>query len=214
VARNWGYRAGPLDAIKRVLEQPDAPSARRRTLSIYENAQTVRIGFTVGTGLVARFFDRYNRKGAPGLRTAAGIAARVFVGSLFSDRYSASILEPMPCRLVIAGSERRETAYSLIVCSVVRDLGLHLLVTYRAERSDSRLHLVASPLRPRALGPQVWRVLLGQPLHGPGSVDELVESFSIEFATDDGRYVLDGDSFRAQRIDVCAGPVLDVLRPS
>jgi hypothetical protein len=174
---------------------------------------TIRIGFTFGTGLVARFFDRYYAAGGRGMPTAAAICARVFAGSFVNSHYAASVLEPMRCHLVLEEREQPDTAYSLIVSSVLRNVGLHMFVTYRAERDPRRLHLVASSLDTRELGPQAWRVLLGRPLMGAGITDELVESFAVSFSDATGPYVLDGDLFTASRVDVGRGPELDVLVP-
>jgi hypothetical protein len=165
-----------------------------------------RLGFIFGTGLVARFFDRYYAAGAGGYGAAAKIVARVFIGSFRSDAYSKSVLDPMPCRLEVDGIELSPRAWSLICCSVVRDLGLHLWVTHRAGEDPERPHLVASPLSTRELGPQAPRVLAGKPLAGPDNFDDLVERFTLRFPGEDGSWVLDGDVFRSSTVSVSAGP--------
>ena len=101
-------------------------------------------------------------------------------------------------------------AWSLVVCSVVRDLGLHMLVTHRAGEDPARPHLVASPLPTRALGPQAPRVVAGKPLVGDGNFDGLVERFVRRGPDARGCYVLDGDVFRAAEVEVSAGPMIRV----
>src|ERR1019366_7805919 len=98
--------------------------------------------------------------------------------------------------------------WSLVLASVVRDVGLHLLVPYRAGEELERFHLVASGLAVRALAEQLPRVLVGRPLVGEPRIDSLARSLRIAFEGVDGGYVLDGDVFWARAATVEAGPVL------
>ena len=101
--------------------------------------------------------------------------------------------------------------FSLIAASVVRDLGLHMRLLYRAASRSDRFHLVASSLSARDLGPQLPRVLAGRRLAGDGHVDALVREAELTFTEPPGRYILDGDVFQAERVTVSPGPVLDYL---
>jgi len=207
VARNLGQRASLLQTVRRATAASDRlRHIEHPTLRVSEVNGATRIGFIVGTGLVARFFQRYYAAGAGGYAAAARIVARVFVGSFVSDAYSRSVLDPLGCTLSVEGRELAPRAYSLVVSSVVRDLGLHMWVTHRAAEDPERPHLVASPLPARALGPQAPRVLLGRRLRGEGCFDGLVREFSVRFPDGPGPYVLDGDLFRAEQVDVSAGP--------
>lgn len=210
VPRNWGQRAGLLDTVARAC---GAERPRRQclwpTLRVVYDDQT-RIGFIFGTGLVARFFEKYYAAGGDGYRRAARIAARTFVGSFVADRYSRSILEPLRCTITVDGHPLPAARYSLVVSSVVRDLGLHMWVTHRAGEDPRRPHLVASTLNPRRLGPQAPRVLMGRPLRGAGGFDDLCTGFVVQFPEGPGPWVLDGDIFFASEIGVQAGPQLHV----
>ncbi len=84
---------------RRRASAPHAPGRRRCSWS----DDRVRIGFIFGTGLVARFFERYYESGAGGYAAAARIVARIFAGSFVADAYSRSVLEPLPCRLLVDG---------------------------------------------------------------------------------------------------------------
>jgi diacylglycerol kinase family enzyme len=211
VARNWGGGEDPVSVARRVVERPlTLRFARRPTLAVAEAGGERRVGFTFGTGLVANFFDEYERAGAGGNLTALRITLQVFAESLIGGPFAARILSPLPCRITADGKALAPEAYSLVLCSVLRDVGLHLLVTHRAGEDPARPHLVASPLRPFALGPQFPRVLLGRSLRGAGNFDDLVGSFDVEFADANGHYVLDGDSFHTARVTVSAGPVIHV----
>ncbi len=212
VAKNFGHRSDLLPTIQRAVATGALPpSMERPTLRIVEKGGETRIGFMFGTGLVARFFNRYYAAGGDGYGTAARIVARIFVGSVVGNAYARSVLEPLPCSVSVEGRELEPSGYSLIMSSVVKNLGLHMLVNYRAGEDPERPHLVASPLGTRQLGPQAPRVLMGRPLVGPGIFDDLVESFTVRFPDDDGPYVLDGDVLRTHEVTVSAGPRIRVI---
>ena len=69
-------------------------------------------------------------------------------------------------------------AWSLVLASVVRDVGLHMWVTPHAGEALDAFHAVASPLGPRALGPQMPLVLAGKKLRGRGHVDVRTHAIS------------------------------------
>jgi diacylglycerol kinase (ATP) len=214
VARNFGMTGDPAALLRRLLEEPEALRViRRSTLRVREvrgGAEVERIGFIFGTGLVARFFDVYYAEGGRGYAGAARIVARVFHESFVSGSLARRILEPMPCTIEVDGRQLAQTRWSLVCAAVVRDLGIGMRVTYRALEDLGRVHLVASSLSPRQLGPRAPRVLLGRTIGGPGHFDDLVGSFVVRFSPE-GPYVLDGDMLRADEVHVSSGPTLDVV---
>ena len=213
VARAWGTVDGVGAALDRWLRLPARPATcQRSTLRIEDEAGMVRHGFTLGTGLVTRFFREYYRRGATGLPLAATIFARTYLGSLAMARSAGRILAPLPCTLVVNHTPRPSRAYSLVVSSVLRNVGLGLHVTYRAGQDPDRLHLVATSLPARRLGPQAGRVLMGRPLRGPDVVDQLVREFRLDFPSDRlGSYVLDGELLQARWVRVAVGRRIDVV---
>jgi hypothetical protein len=122
------------------------------------------------------------------------------------------VLAQAACRLEVDDEPRPAKAWSLIVASVVRNLGLHFQVTYRGGERTDRFHAVASGLPPRSLGPQMPRVIAGKPLVGEPHVDDLVRSLALTFEHGPGPYVLDGDVLRARSVRVEPGPVLRLLK--
>ena len=210
VAKNWGARRDILSTVRAVVERSESLSfATRPTLTVESDDET-RVGFTFGTGLVARFFEEYDKQTPKGLAAAFGIVVRVFVDSFNGGRYAEQILSPLPCRVTVDDRELAPAAWSLVLASVLRDVGLHMRVTHRAGEDATRPHLVASPLSPRTLGPQWPLVALGRPLLGRENFDGLVGSFRIAFP-DRGPYVLDGDTFHAASVTVRAGPRITVV---
>ena len=214
VARNWGLRG--LDArtaeriVRRALDVA-APEIERPTLRVRDDRGGNRVGFIFGAGLVASFFDVYYAAPAQGYAAAARIAARVFAGSFVGSAFARSVLTPTPSELSVDGARLEPSAWSLVVASVVRDVGIHMHLTYRAAERFDRFHLVASALDARALGPQMPRVLAGRPLRGAHHVDALAEHLALRFTSERRAYVLDGDLFAASLVQVSAGPTLRFL---
>ncbi len=216
VARNWGLSGEPTRCLDRLLGRPRR-LLRRPSLRIEAHAADGeppwrRIGFIVGTGLVARFFQLYYERGAPGYAGSAKLVSRIFFESFVGGPVARRVLEPLPCQLEVDGQLLTPPAWSLVCASVVRNLGIHMLVTHRAAEDPQRPHLVATPLPPRELGPRAPLVLSGKPIGGRDNVDQLVDRFAICFANS-GPWVLDGELLRAQRIEVSAGPLLSVAQP-
>jgi len=180
------------------------------TLQVDDAEARRHVGFIFGCGLVQRFFEVYDVS-PRGVGAAAGIAARVFVGSLFDSKLARQVLDPVSCTATVDGHVQPATSYSLVVASVVRDVGIGFRVTYRAGEENERFHVVASGLAPKSLGFQVPRVLAGRPLRGEPRIDTLARSLRVDFAGDDGAYVLDGELVRARWVSVVAGPVLKLL---
>jgi diacylglycerol kinase family enzyme len=217
VARNWGASGDPLALFDRLLASRDrlrvTPRPTLRVVAKRGEATEERVGFIFGTGLVAKFFDVYYAQGARGYGGAARIVARIFVESFYDGAFARRVLDPLPCAIEVEGRTLAPDAWSLVCAAVVRDLGIHMLVTYRAAEDPDRPHLVASPLSSRALGPRAPLVLAGKRIGGEGHFDDLVGDFVVRFPGEDGPYVLDGDVLRAKEVRVSAGPRLMVAAP-
>jgi diacylglycerol kinase family enzyme len=212
LARNWVQGRSPRAVMKaasssRALER----ASLRPTLRVTDDAGGDRVGFIFGAGLVARFFDEYYASSRQGYAGAAAIVARIFAGSFTGGALARRVLEPVAASLAIDGREARARAFSLVLASVVRDVGLHMLVTPRGGERVGAFHAVASPLVPRLLGPQLPRVLAGEPIRGRDHLDEpAARELSLGFAAPDA-YVLDGDIVRARAVSVRAGPAIRIV---
>jgi diacylglycerol kinase family enzyme len=217
VARNFGTR-GTARTWNETLVRAACTGAFRiihkPTLRICDDHGGKRVGFIFGAGLVARFFDHYYSSSGQGLGAAANIVSRVFVGSFLGWPLAQRILTPTGCSISVDDSPPQGPAWTLVIASVVRDVGLHLLVTYRAGEKEGQFHVVASGLPARSLGPQLLRVLAGRPLEGEPQVDGLARSLRVRFDAEDGAaYVLDGDVFRAREARLESGPRLPLIVP-
>ena len=224
VARNLGFRGEPLALLQGMLNARRPVAMRKcstlRVVACREGRWVERIGFIFGTGLVARFFDVYYRGSRQGSLAAARIVARVFLESLWGGAYAHRILDPIACAIEVDGTVLRPKAWSLVCAAVVRDLGLHMRVTYRAGEDPRRPHLVASALSARNLGPRAPWVLAGKRIGGPNHFDDLASEVTVHFRTGEppgscrdgeGPYVLDGDVFCADVVRISAGPELRLV---
>ncbi|MCA9642504.1 MAG: hypothetical protein H6718_23700 [Polyangiaceae bacterium] len=215
VAQAFDQPRDPVHGLELAL-RTEAQFVARPSLSVTSSNRgelEERVGFIFGTGLVARFFKRYYLEGGQGLAAAARIVARTLAGSFREDTYARSVLDPLPCRIAVDSGPLEADAFSLVLCSVIRDVGLGMQVCYRAGEDWERPHVVASSLGPRKLGPQVHRVLRGRPLKGRGGFDGLTSQLLLQFADGPGPWVLDGDLLEAERVQVQAGPSLWLLAP-
>jgi hypothetical protein len=214
VARNWDFRGAREPYAARLLAAARAGRSSRvmrPTLRIEDDRGGERSGFIFGAGLVARFFEAYYDAPTQGTAAAARLVSRIFAGSLTGGSLSARVLAPARCKLTVDGATQPASAYSLVVASVLPNLGLGMRVTYRAGERAGAMHLVASALGPAALGPQLPLVLLGRRLLGHHHVDTLAAQFTLRFDHDDA-YVLDGELLAAREVRVTAGPDVAVLR--
>lgn len=229
VARSLGVAASgaPIHGIARVLHAAIAgvaPTLSTPTLDVRFDDDR-RIGFIFGTGLVASFFELYDPRaaeatdapsGGAGTTAAAKIVARVFAESFVGGPVARRVLEPLRCDVQVDGQLLPWPGSSLVVASVLRNLGLGMRVTHRGSEDPRRPHVVVSGLAPRALGPRLPRVLRGVPIgdRGEPHFDGLVEELRVSFPDPSGGpFVIDGDLRVARAVTVRAGPALSVLCP-
>jgi diacylglycerol kinase (ATP) len=239
IARSLGVAApgSTLDGIARVVHACVSGRARTletATLSVASD-QDRRVGFIFGTGLVASFFELYDPRaaeaeraahgGAPivdapsgggGVAAAAAIVARVFAESFVGGPLARRVLEPLACDVAVDDARLPWERSSLVVASVLRDLGLGMRVTHRGGEDPERPHAVVSGLLPRNLGPRMPRVLRGLPIGGPPEphFDGLCRSLAVSFPGRPGPFVIDGDLRLARRLRVEAGPSVRVVVPN
>jgi diacylglycerol kinase family enzyme len=215
IARNLnagahGGAAARAARIVRAVCEGTAVETSTPTLRVRDDAGGDRVAFIFGAGLVARFFDVYDAGARQGIGAAAGLAGRALLGSIVGTAFARKVLTPVACALEVEGEERASRAWSLVLASVVKDVGLGVKATYRAGERSDRFHAVASTRGPRGLATQVPRVLTGRGMVGDDQVDALVKSLRVRFEGG-GAYVVDGDLFRAAEVTVDVGPVVRVM---
>jgi diacylglycerol kinase family enzyme len=214
IARNTGARgASRRTALRLAVALGEGRVAERvqATLRVRDDRGGDRVGFIFGAGLVSRFFELYDASRHRGHLHAAQIAARLFVGSLCGSALAERVLERQAGSLRVDEKAEVETSWSLILASVLPNVGLHLYAAYRARECPPRFHVVASGLGANALGRQMPRVLMGMPIRGKPGVDTLALSVDFTFGEDGSAYVLDGDVLHAKAVHLSPGPALTMV---
>ena len=216
VARNLVGGSSSASLGARLVRAVCDGAARARdvpSLHVRDDAGSDRVGFIFGAGLVAHFFDVYDASPRQGIGPAAAIASRVFLGSLVGAPLARRVLAPVACALEVDGDVQPARAWSLVLASVVRDVGLGVRATYRAGESFDRFHVVASTRTARGLATQVPRVLSGRPMRSAGhaAVDAMARTLRVHFDEPGASYVLDGDALRARDVHVEPGPIVPLL---
>lgn len=209
-------RARYFRNLAREVAEGRAVRVRHATMRIDVDARATYVGFIVGAGLVSSFFEHYERGGAKGEGAAAATVLRVFASAMVGGPFARSILEPARYLIGVDGAAETPKDLSLLIASVLGDLGLSMRVTPRAaERSDT-FQLVATTLAPRALSLRVMDVLRGRPFvmaHDPEGIDRLAHYVELGLPAERPRFVLDGDSVWARRIRISVGPRITLLLP-
>jgi diacylglycerol kinase (ATP) len=190
------------------------------TLSVQANNNNNRkqIAFTFGTGLVASFFQVYdspvdakNKALDTGNTKAFKILAKVFLQSMYNGPFARQILDPLPCSITVDSQTIAWPASSLVLTSVLKNVGIGLQAAYRAGEDWQKIHAVISGLSPAQLGPRMFRVFAGQSIKkhkNEPHFDDLVHTMQVSFAQSQGPYVVDGDLLYANHICISAGPVV------
>ena len=207
-ARLWGNAGAPPAVLRRLLASGEIEA--RPSLRLTEEGGEEYVGFIWGAGLVSRFFERYNETEG-GVLPASALALRIALGALVGTPLARRVLSSSPMRLTLDGRPIPKERYSLAVASVHRSVGLGIRVTYRAGERPDRLHLVASDASPWRLGLQGPRVLLGVPLGGATTVDELAREIRVDFPGE-AASILDGDWLPARTFTLAVGPPLPAIR--
>lgn len=226
IARDIGYQTSSpiLHQIDKILhhvyhQHSDTLLIERPTLSIVAKGNVEKIGFIFGVGLVAAFFDAYESKSntsfSPTPKKAALITARVFLESFFNGPFARKILEPVGCKINVDGHTMDWPASSLVLASVIKNVGLGMRVTYRAGEDVTKPHVIVSGLLPKQLGPRLIRVLRGRSIARSAQephFDNLAQTLNVLFSKAQSPYIVDGDLFYAKQITIKAGPVLRFLK--
>jgi diacylglycerol kinase (ATP) len=211
VARNFGIRGAPEKLLAQLLAEVEMGvlrTCRRQLIEV-----NGRFGFLFAAGMGARFLEVYYRNPQPHLRRALLVGARTLASALIGGDFATQLFQPIPIRMRVDGQARPHNRYRLLVAATVADVGLGMRVTFRAGETPGRFHLIASDLPMAALARQLPRVLGGRPLHGQPHLDELAASAQLHFDAPQP-YTLDGDLFRAEKIEIRAGGTVEVVQPS
>jgi diacylglycerol kinase family enzyme len=171
-----------------------------------------RYGCILSAAMGARYLAAYSRR--PGLLWASFLGLRTIGSSLIpgGGPFARWLFERTPAELVVDGEPISESAFRLLLCATVPDVGLGFRVPWRAGCVRGRFHLIASslPITKNAL--QLLRMQRGQPLRGSPHLDRLAATATVRFATPQP-LTLDGELFAASAVTLSLGPPLEILLP-
>ncbi|MCC6749667.1 MAG: hypothetical protein IT371_18520 [Deltaproteobacteria bacterium] len=211
LARNLGVRGDPCELLRRLVSVLRA-GGREELFSSGTLRVGTRCGFIFGAAMPARFMALYDRAGPGGPARAARLGLRVSLAALFGTRAARELFDPVPAVVEVDGTRLLEPHFTLLVAASVEDVGLGIKLTYRARERPNAFHLVASALPARTLAREFPRTFLGRPLRGVGHHDHVAERVSLEFL-EPQPYLLDGELFTAETLELRAGPRLRFGRP-
>ncbi|MBI2897078.1 MAG: hypothetical protein HYY06_26205 [Deltaproteobacteria bacterium] len=209
VARRIGVQGNAEAALRRLVAMLESgaqlPLVEHDTLEVGPLEGPSRVGFIFGAGLVSSFFELYSQANMSGRLWAAAQIGRIFVGSFVGSGFASRVIAPVEATLSIDGEASPLERFTLLLASTLRDVGLGLRVTYRAGSAPGKFHIVGTDLPATRLGPQLTRVLRGQRLAAEPLVDAVAGQALLSFGAE-ARYLLDGELFAAQSVQVRAGP--------
>lgn len=207
-ARSFGSRGRVVEEVAAALTSTRVTDEPSLSVSLDDDRRL--IGFTFGAGLVSGFFQEYEAS-QRGIAAAAGLALKIALGAPLGTALATRALAKVPAALDVDGRALPESGYSLIVVSVLRDVGLGIKVAYRALERPDRVHVVASSATPTGLALAAHNTLMGRRLGGASTVDELVAKLGVSFPSPT-RVIVDGDTFETRAVTVTPGPRLKLVR--
>ncbi len=241
VAHNLGVVDSPLMMLSRLLRATSAqpglagllavPRARQailRVTSVDEQCgdgfsadlanasplgtSCVRYGHIFSAAMGARYLSAYARR--PGLPWAAWLGLRTIGSCLLpgGGAFARWLFERTSAALTIDGELSDESAFRLILCATVANVGLGMRVPWQAGRVPGRFQIIASSLPILANVMQIGRMQRGQPLVGQPHIDRMAQAATIRFAQTQP-LTLDGELFAAREISIGLGPTLEILLP-
>jgi diacylglycerol kinase (ATP) len=207
---DFGVRGDPWRLLEQMLIG-QGTYRRRPFLEVHADRESL-LAATFGTGLVSHFFEEYEAGTKKGIARALAIMAKTFFGVFVGHAYARRILGPVSGTLTVQGVPQELREFTLLISSVLKNVGLGMRPVYRAASVAGLIHLVATDLAAHRLGPQVWRVFLGRQLRAPRLFDALVTDFVLEFP-EPRRVIVDGEGIVGQRFVVRPAPELWIWSP-
>jgi diacylglycerol kinase family enzyme len=203
-AREFGSAGDPVEVLRQVLATPTPRVLSRPMIRVNEH-----VGFLFGTQMVARTMDAYD-SGPSGLWGCGVLLARIVASVARRGRFARDLFASEEVALEIDGASLGRLPLRALIAGVVREVTPGLRVLYRAGE-DASFHLVGTPHEPSRLLRYLPRFAAGLPVPQTG-LDRLARRAVVRFEGD-GRYTLDGDLFRAGRIELAATPPVTFLVP-
>ncbi|MDW8283466.1 MAG: diacylglycerol kinase family protein [Myxococcales bacterium] len=225
IARNLHIRGRPEQLLARALERlrvpedlalwPGWPQGLLRVRDRLQGRDgPERFGCLFAAAMGARFLELHLASPRQSLGQAVALMLRTVASTLVpgGGPLARRLFAQTEVRLWVDGEQVPQGHVRLVLAATVPDVGLGMRVAWQAGRVPGRLHVVASGLAIGTMARQLGRVRRGEPLGGGPHLDRLATSLRVQFVQPQP-YTLDGDLFRAEELEVEAGPQLWVLGP-
>lgn len=213
IARAVGCRRGRPEAVLAAVLD-DLRQGRSLDVAQYHliRVNEDHYGFLVGAGLIVNFLQAYYARRQRGPLAAAGLLARVALGSVARSAAVARLFEAPVASVTCDATPLGRRVFPVLFASTVAEIGLGFRLAYRAGAGVEGFHFVGGSLAPLQVLVRLPRVRLGRPLDIEGWHDSLAQRVVVEFeqAT---RYMIDGDILgEVTRLELATGPRLTIIR--
>jgi len=210
IVRGLGEARPPLEALAAALRdlREGLPLRVEHVPFLRANGAP---GFLVGSVVVARLIDLYERGGAAGPAGAWRVLPGVVARALLGGGGGQGLFAPEPVRLTVDGMRLPQARVRVLLAGTVADVGIGMKFLYRARERAGLFHLVALDASPPLLARRFPRAFLGRPWHLPDSFDGLAARAEVEFAAEQP-YIHDGELRRARVLNIEHGGELALIR--
>jgi diacylglycerol kinase family enzyme len=219
-------RGGTINNVSRTIGGPVRPEAfLGKVMSAYRGGRELRTmdrpllrvngsiyGSIVGAGLITHFLEEYYEGSNPGPASAAALLVRCGLSWMRGGTFIRRIVPTLAGRAECDGVVLPFDAYTLVLASSVRHIGLGVQPFYLSGRKAGCFHVLAGPATPGQLLSRLPRFRRGFPAGLDTLYDNMARQFRIEFAEPQS-FTVDGELFPAVRVlTIEAGPAVRFIR--
>jgi diacylglycerol kinase family enzyme len=219
-------RGGTINNVSRTIGGPTRPEAflgkvmsayRARRPFVTMDRPLLRVngeiyGSIVGAGLITHFLEEYYEGSNPRPASAAGLLVRCGISWLAGGEFIRRIVPTLKARAECDSEALPYDAYTLVIASSVRHIGLGVQPFYLSGRKTGYFHVLAGPASPGQLLRKLPRFRRGFPAGLDTLYDNIARRFRIEFAEPQS-FTVDGELFPAVRVlTIEAGPAVRFIR--
>ena len=210
VARSLGLSGTPDSVLKSWLEwekRGKVRVVRQATLKVNNH-----YGFIAGTGGVTRFLDAYYQGGRTGALKAIGLIATLVPGAVFGTETVREMFRAVPMTVFHEGRDLGKQAYTAVLASTVREVGLGFSLTARCYEKPGAFHLIAADIPPLSLVPRLFALWTGKNPDHPGFLHHGPSRRVVVRSPGPLRWMMDGDMYEtSEPLEFSQGPVVEII---
>lgn len=210
VSKAMGLSGTPDQILRRWIEargRGNVKILRQPTLNV-----NGKIGFIAGTGVVSRFLDAYYQGGQTGVLKALSMIGTLLPGAVLGTETVKALFSPVQMRVFHEGEDLGREAYTAVLASTVREVGLGFKLTSRCDERPGAFHLIAADIKPMSLVPRIYSLWAGHRLNHPGFLHHGPSRHAVICHHGNLRWMMDGDMYETEEpLTLSTGPVVRVL---